>query len=120
MAFAHGFFKQNIREPGAASEAAHLRQAAKQLGRSTEDVGLVDVTGLPGGCEFVWDVFSELNITRQAGFAPNPITYQEILAWVQLTGLMLEPWEVSALKQLDVAFLDEAGKKINRKKPGEQ
>jgi|TARA_S200002703_G_scaffold101854_1_gene88260 hypothetical protein len=40
------------------------------------------------------------------GFSgPNPITYEQIKAWKEVTQTPLEGWEVSALKRLDTIFI---------------
>jgi hypothetical protein len=36
---------------------------------------------------------------------PMPITYQEIIAWVTLTGNDLSPWEVEVIKRLDKIYV---------------
>lgn len=41
------------------------------------------------------------------GFGVNPIGYPDILAWGALTGADPEPWEVMAIKALDMAMLSE-------------
>lgn len=42
---------------------------------------------------------------------PNPLSYQDIAAWVSLTRNQLRPWEVRAIKALDSAYLEEVSKK---------
>ncbi len=37
--------------------------------------------------------------------APNPISYQDILAWVQLTDKELTPFEIDCLTSLDSLWL---------------
>tara|TARA_R110002020_G_scaffold118687_1_gene271135 strand:+ start:742 stop:885 length:144 start_codon:yes stop_codon:yes gene_type:complete len=40
------------------------------------------------------------------GFSgPNPITYSEIKAWKELTHTPLYPWEIEAVKLLDVQYV---------------
>jgi hypothetical protein len=36
---------------------------------------------------------------------PNPITYEQIKAWKELTETPLAAWEVQAIKRLDVVYL---------------
>lgn len=38
----------------------------------------------------------------------GPITHLEIAAWCSLTGRDLQPWEVTALRSLSIAYLNEA------------
>jgi hypothetical protein len=40
------------------------------------------------------------------GFSgPNPISYQEIKTWKELTDTPLSAWEVEAVKCVDVVFM---------------
>lgn len=41
------------------------------------------------------------------GFGANPISYSDILAWAALSGAEPEPWEVGAIKALDMALQGE-------------
>lgn len=38
----------------------------------------------------------------------GPISHLEIAAWCSLTGRELQPWEVTALRSMSAAYLDEA------------
>lgn len=56
--------------------------------------------------EYVWTAFLDLNGARTQGFnGPNPITYQDIRAWIDLTETPLSAWEVEAIKRLDRLFM---------------
>lgn len=40
------------------------------------------------------------------GFSgPNPIGYEQIKAWKELTETPLKAWEIEAIKRLDVVYL---------------
>jgi hypothetical protein len=40
------------------------------------------------------------------GFSgPNPISYQEIKTWKELTDTPLSSWEIEAIKRVDVVFM---------------
>jgi hypothetical protein len=40
------------------------------------------------------------------GFSgPNPITYDQIKAWKELTNTPLSSWEVEAIKRVDVIYM---------------
>lgn len=41
------------------------------------------------------------------GFGANPISYPDILAWAALSDAEPEPWEVAAIKAMDIAMLSE-------------
>ncbi len=54
---------------------------------------------------YLWGWFCELGSGRTCGMGPNPITWEAIQAWAQLTGNSPAPWEVRALRSLDAAYL---------------
>lgn len=84
----------------------HLEQVEKTTGR---DVGLNGPT-LPDLGAYLWETFMELHNGRDYGAnGPNPLSYQLILAWNQLTGVVLSPWEIGVVKALDNLWI----KKIN-------
>lgn len=50
-------------------------------------------------------IFRELAQSRQALFAPMPLPLAEIDAYVRLSGMALQWWEVRALRQLDQLWM---------------
>ena len=50
---------------------------------------------MPELAEHVWYWYSEL-------YNGERISYQEIEAWSRLTGTHIEPWEVAALKRIEL------------------
>lgn len=60
----------------------------------------------PDVARHVWDHFLSIHRGRSYGInGPNPISFQDIESWSRLTGWKLSPWEVDAVKRLDVAYL---------------
>jgi len=53
----------------------------------------------------LWETFVALNSARHAGMQPGPILPSEIVAWQQLTGVRLSPWEAETLLDMDRAAL---------------
>jgi hypothetical protein len=54
--------------------------------------------------------FLELSATRQtSGFSVSPISYGEVEAWASLTGTITEPWEVTAIRAIDLEFVKVMG-----------
>lgn len=54
----------------------------------------------------VWSAFITLSNTRTAGFSgPNPITYEQIKAWKELTETPISPWEIKAIKRVDTVYM---------------
>ena len=64
----------------------------------------------------VWGWFQELQEGRSGnGFGPNPLSFAEIAAWASLTGRRPQPWEVRALKKIDLAYLETTVKPPEKK-----
>ncbi len=69
---------------------------------------LDDLTGppLPPLAERAWDVFGRLSATRQSGMhGVGPITYGEMAAFQDLSGVLLSPLDVELIREADSAFL---------------
>jgi hypothetical protein len=63
-------------------------------------------TEFPTLLSHVWSAFISLSNSRTSGFSgPNPITYEQILAWKQVTEQPLEAWEAETIKRLDSIYL---------------
>lgn len=63
-------------------------------------------TQFPNGLTHVWSAFIALSNSRGSAYAgPNPITYDQIKAWKELTETPLLPWEVEAIKRLDTVYM---------------
>ena len=103
MTFARSEFR--LSKPG--EDGVPLRE---KLGKARAN-GLQKLPQMPTALEHVWHWFRDLSFARTSnGFGPNPITYAEIAAWRDLTLAMPNPWEVSLLKRLDRAYLEEMSK----------
>jgi hypothetical protein len=51
---------------------------------------------------YILDWFWSLDSGRDGnGFGPNKLRYSEIVAWSNLHGIELAPWEVDMIKELD-------------------
>lgn len=58
--------------------------------------------------------FADLSAARGSnGFSADPISYAEMQAWSELSGIRPTPFEVECLRELDVAFLNSMAKKQN-------
>jgi hypothetical protein len=54
----------------------------------------------------IWDKFVSLQRGRGYGInGPNPISYQDMLAWMSLTGNTLEFWEVDLMMAVDTEYV---------------
>lgn len=52
----------------------------------------------------------EIGLTQPGGMGPVPLTWQEIAAWQQLTGVALSSWEARTIRHLSIAYLGETAK----------
>lgn len=91
------------RVKGKTTEADHLAQVAKQLGKSLDDIEQSNSDALfPDIASYVWATFLSLHDGRTYGMSgPNPISYDIIKAWCDLYGVELNPWEIDTIKALD-------------------
>jgi len=88
---------------GKATERDHLEQVAKQLGTQLEEVEKANASAIfPDVASHLWATFIELHDGRTYGMSgPNPISYDIIKAWCDLSGIDLSYWEVEIIKSLD-------------------
>jgi len=76
----------------------------RQAGRRIE--ALESPTEFPTLLSYVWSAFISLNNTRSSGFSgPNPITYEQVLAWKTLTGSEVSPKEVELIMKIDRVYM---------------
>ena len=97
-------FKLNKPDKDGITEREHLEQVERQIGRRPE--ALEPPTEFPQLMSHVWSAFCVLSNSRTAGFSgPNPITYEQIKAWKELTETPIAPREVEAIKRLDAVYM---------------
>lgn len=97
-------FKLNKPTESGATEREHLEQVERQTGRKVE--ALEPPTDFPILLSHIWSAFISLSNGRSMGFSgPNPIGYEQIKAWKELTETPLAAWEIEAIKRLDVVYL---------------
>ncbi|MBY0431698.1 MAG: hypothetical protein K2Q10_10910 [Rhodospirillales bacterium] len=62
---------------------------------------------LPPQVEHLWSWYAELESGRGgSGFGPQPLSYADIDAWARLMSVRPSPWEVLALRRIDILWLD--------------
>lgn len=87
------------------TERDHLLAYARTTGETPPEL---QPPPLPGGCELLWTVFLQLHGARGGGMGPAPISMSDLLAYQQLHGIELNPWELDVLHQLDQVALSAA------------
>ena len=117
------FFSLNILKEDGTSEADNIARALTALARRNDPASKqqkselearLDVPPIPEEYEYAWACFSDLQMTRGSnGFSANPISFLEIDAYIRLSGRVLLPHEIRAIKLIDSAYLS-AQDKITR------
>ena len=108
--FAEHNFRLGRADKDGVSERDRLEQIATQLGYTPKDlIGPV----MPDIARHLWDYFLELHRGRTYGASgPNPLSYEGIQAWCNLSGVALYSYEVDVIKELDsmwVRIMNEGG-----------
>ena len=81
----------------------HLEKIEEQTGKTPKEL---ENTHFPTLVQHIWSAFVNLSDARTAGFSgPNPLTYTEIQAWMDLTNTQLSARDIEAIKKLDTAYL---------------
>jgi hypothetical protein len=67
---------------------------------------LEEAPEIPFYIEHVWEWFWKLNRGRTYGFSsPNPLSWESIKGWSDLTGTQIRPIEVEILFEIDSVYL---------------
>jgi hypothetical protein len=113
---AERYFALNLKKEDGSSEADSLTRALSAVSRRTDSASKqqrleiearLDLPPMPEEFTFAWGSFVDLQSTRGSnGFSSNPITYLEIEAYIRLSGRVLLPHEIRAIKVIDTAFLE--------------
>ena len=81
----------------------HLEQVAKVKGETPQELIGPE---FPDVSVHVWDAFMRLHSGRTYGMSgPNPLTWECIQAWCNLTGIVLSSWELETIKALDMSWV---------------
>jgi len=100
--YAEWTFDLNKSQDGA-TKLDHLEQVERQTGRTPQELEGPD---FPFSVEYLWSAFLSLSNSRSIGFSgPNPITYEEIKAWKELTHTPLSARDIEAVKRLDLVYM---------------
>jgi hypothetical protein len=103
LEFAEFNFKLNTPDKNGTTQREHLEQVERQTGRRPIALEGPD---FPMLVSHIWSAFILLSSARSAGFSgPNPISYEEIKTWKELTETPLDAREVEAIKRLDTVYM---------------
>jgi hypothetical protein len=66
---------------------------------------------LPNYVTYIIEWFNEVGPALSGGFGPTPLTFTELKAWSALRGIVLTPWDASALRALSTVYCNIQNKK---------
>lgn len=94
----------------------HLLAVYEATGEKPAELERLQELECPYELFHVWVVFQTLCATRSSnGFGPNPLSYQEILAYMQCGGIELDDEEIEILKQIDIIYMDKMNDFLTKK-----
>lgn len=91
--------------PGGLTQRDHLQAYARSSGKVPPEL---IVPPIPGGLHAIWDFFLQLHHMRGGGMGPSAIKASDLLAFQQLHGVELNPWELDCIHALDQVALKAA------------
>lgn len=87
-----------------------LIKRTKRPDRRAEFLAELSGPRFPTELAYLWKIFGRLSNRRGgSGFGPLPIGWSDISAFVALSRVKLEPWEIEIIEDLDSEFLAAAG-----------
>lgn len=102
LEFAEFQFDLSKADKDGITKREHLEQVVKQTGRGE----LLAGPPIPESAAYLWTTFLILHSGRSYGMnGGNPLTYEGIHAWCNLSGISLSCGEVEIIKMLDAAWL---------------
>ena len=75
---------------------------------------------MPLDTAHIWGWFQDLNAARSSGMAANPLSFTEIDAYCRLNRLVMSPWEIGLLRQVDAEALHQSSGKAKPASPAEK
>lgn len=91
------------------SDGSTKRELAENLvrQRGTWPADVPQEPPFPEGLRYLWRWYQSLSLGRgSSGFGgPNPLSFLEVAAWAQLTGVQIDRWELEIIKSIDVMYL---------------
>ena len=85
------------------SNREHLEQVQKATGR---DIQELNGPSIPEVAAYLREIFTDLHKGRSYGMSGgNPLTYEGIWAWCNLSGVRLSWGEVEIVKMLDAEWI---------------
>ena len=100
---------------GGGSQLAHLQAAARQTGRTVEEMAGDSYPRYPDEIKYLVPIFHKVGMSRTHGpGGSNPIQYTEIESWARMNGIEIEPQELELIKTMDAAYLEVTNGRLSR------
>lgn len=64
---------------------------------------LLDSVKVPQGFEYLWELFWQIRSGASTGFSGSAITWRDMQAYQDVTGVFLDGFEVEAIMAMDMA-----------------
>ncbi len=78
----------------------------KSIKAANEDSFLLKMPDVAEG-EYLVPMLFEAGLVSQSGMGVAPLSWQEIQAWLNCTGVVLHTWEATTIKQMSDAYASE-------------
>lgn len=109
MKFAKADFTLSVKQEDGHTLREHLVAAWKQSGIKPQELKAVPV--LPDLVAYLWSYYLKLHSRRvNYGWGHVPLSYLEVEAWARLNKLVLDPWELDAILEIDDAYIASVAK----------
>lgn len=113
MEYARREFELDTGQPDGSTLRQHSAAILKATGQVPEEYKSLP---MPSVLQHIWPWFMELSRSRSSGgFGPNPVSYQEIRAWSELTGVRPDNIEVQCIQALDLTYLSVQAEEIRKR-----
>lgn len=83
------------------------QRGKSRLASRSKKAGPPPMPPLPDGGRYLLDYLLEVGPATGTGMGAVPVSYQELQAWQEQTGLALWPWEVQTLRRLSREYVSE-------------
>lgn len=96
----------------------HLETAARQSVRARLELEALEAAPLPEAAAPVWDWFIAISERKsQSGFGPSLITWLDLRAWREESGVYVSTHEREWIFELDRLYLQDKAEQMEKNRP---
>lgn len=107
-AFAEKELVLGARQADGSTLREHLQSVERQTGETPQ--ALAEDVECPASMQYLWEYFLMLNVRRNQ--QRDAIGNVEVLAWAELNGVRLAPFEMRALDAIEAEYLADQRRKV--------